>query len=152
MAMDYRTLLKKLEKTLEKIEESPNIASMLHTIVESIVTGLGPEIGITGGRIYEQTNSHYQLVSQTGTPKAPADLTISMDYVPIQKLRHEGQVFMCPTDAGYDPAIESSLDMKCFAAISLGDHDEWLISFSLSEPIEQQHVHYMLTTVYYMAN
>ena len=59
---------------------------------------------------------------------------------------------MCPTDPAYDPAIEAPLGMKCFAAISLGDHDEWLISFSLTEPIEEQHVHYMLTTVYYIAN
>ena len=152
MAIDYRTLLKKLEKTLEKIEESPNIATMLQTIVESMVVGLGPEIGITGGRLYEQTNNHYQLVSQAGTPEAPTDLSISMDYEAIQRLRREGQVFMCPTDAGYDPTIESSLGMRCFAAISLGDHDEWLISFSLIEPIDEQHVHYMLTTVYYMAN
>jgi stage II sporulation SpoE-like protein len=152
MEMDYRALLKKLEKTLERIEESPNIATMLHTIVESMVVGLGPEIGITGGRIYEQTNSHYQIVSQTGTPQAPSDLSISMDYVAIQRLRKDGQVFMCPTDAGYDPEIEASLGMRCFAAISLGDHDEWLISFSLIEPIDEQHVHYMLTTVYYMAN
>jgi len=152
MAIDYRSLLKKLEKTLEKIEESPSIASMLHTIVESIVVGLGPEIGITGGRIYEQTNSHYQIVSQAGNPQAPADLSISMDYEAIQRLRRDGQVFMCPTDSGYDPEIESSLGMRCFAAISLGDHDEWLISFSLIEPIDEQHVHYMLTTVYYMAN
>ncbi|MCI0614358.1 hypothetical protein L0244_15335, partial [bacterium] len=150
--MDYRSLLKKLEKTLEKIEESPSISSMLHTIVESIVVGLGPEIGITGGRLYEQTNSHYQLASQSGTPKVTGDVTISMDYEAIQRLRREGQVFMCPTDPGYDPAIEAPLGMKCFAAISLGDHDEWLISFSLTEPIEEQHVHYMLTTVYYMAN
>ncbi len=152
MAIDYRTLLKKLEKTLEKIEESPSIASMLHTIVESIVVGLGPEIGITGGRLYEQTNSHYQLASQSGTPKVTGDVTISMDYEAIQRLRREGQVFMCPTDPGYDPAIEAPLGMNCFAAISLGDHDEWLISFSLTEPIEEQHVHYMLTTVYYIAN
>jgi hypothetical protein len=152
MALDYRSLLKKLEKTLERIEESPNIATMLHSIVESMVVGLGPEIGITGGRIYEQTNSHYQIVSQTGTPQAPSDLSISMDYEAIQRLRKDGQVFMCPTDSGYDPEIEASLGMRCFAAISLGDHDEWLISFSLIEPIDEQQVNYMLTTVYYMAN
>lgn len=150
--MENRPLLKKLEKTLEKIEESPNIASMLHTIVESIVHELGPALGITGGRIYEQTNSHYQLVSQAGSSNAPADTSISMDYAAIQRLRREGQVFMCPTDAEYDPAIEGPLGLQCFAAISLGDHDEWLISFSLSEPIEEQQVHYMLTTLYYVAN
>jgi serine phosphatase RsbU (regulator of sigma subunit) len=149
--MDSRTLLKKLEKTLEKIEESPNIATMLHTIVESIVQGF-PELGIKGGRIYEQTNSHYQLVSQAGDSHAPPDFSISMDYVPIQKLRHDGQVFMCPTDEGYDPKVEGPLGIECFAAISLGEHDEWFISFSLMDPIDEQNVHYMLTSIYFVAN
>jgi sigma-B regulation protein RsbU (phosphoserine phosphatase) len=149
--MDSRTLLKKLEKTLEKIEESPNIASMLHTIVESIVQGLGPELGIKGGRIYEQTNSHYQLVSQAGDSHVPADLTISMDYTAIQKLRHDGQVFMCPDDEGYDPAIEGPLGMECFAAISLGEHDEWLISFTLTKP-DEQNVNFILVSIYFVAN
>jgi sigma-B regulation protein RsbU (phosphoserine phosphatase) len=149
--MDSRTLLKKLEKTLEKIEESPNIVIMLHTIVESIVNGF-PELGIKGGRIYEQTNSHYQLVSQAGDSHAPEDLTISMDYTAIQKLRQEGQVFMCPDDPGYDRAIEAPLGMECFAAISLGEHDEWFVSFSLMDPIDEQNVHYMLTSIYFVAN
>jgi sigma-B regulation protein RsbU (phosphoserine phosphatase) len=149
--MDSRTLLKKLEKTLEKIEESPNIATMLHTIVESIVQGF-PELGIKGGRIYEQTNSHYQLVSQAGDSHAPPDFSISMDYVAIQKLRHDGQVFMCPTDEGYDPKVEEPLGNECFAAISLGEHDEWFISFSLMDPIDEQNVHYMLTSIYFVAN
>ncbi len=149
--MDSRTLLKKLEKTLEKIEESPNIATMLHTIVESIVQAF-PELGIKGGRIYEQTNSHYQLVSQAGDSHVPPDYSISMDYYAIQKLRSEGQVFMCPTDEGYDPKIEGPLGMECFAAISLGEHDEWFISFSLIEPIDEQNVHYMLTSIYFVAN
>ena len=55
MVMDYRSLLKKLEKTLETIEDAPSIANMLHSIVESIVVGLGPEIGITGGRMNKRT-------------------------------------------------------------------------------------------------
>lgn len=151
-AMDYRSLLKKLERTLETIEESPSIPAMLGSIVESLVQGYGEELGITGGRIYEQTNSHYQLISQAGNSQAPPDTTISMDYAAIQKLRHEGQILLCPSDQDFDPTIEGPLGMHCFAAISLGDNDEWLVSFALREPIDEQHVHYMLTSIYHVAN
>jgi sigma-B regulation protein RsbU (phosphoserine phosphatase) len=125
---------------------------MLASIVESLVQGYGNELGITGGRIYEQTNSHYQLVSQTGDSKAPPNMTISMDYGAIQKLRHEGQVLECPNDPDFDPTIEGPLGKHCFAAISLGENDEWLVSFTLREPIEEQNVHYMLTSIYHVAN
>jgi len=148
--MDYRTLLKKLEKTIEKIESSPAIAVMLRSIVESIVQEYGTELGIIGGRIYEQTNSHYQLVSQAGTSHAPETYSIPMTYPPIQKVREEGQIFM--HEGEYKSVTELPRDTPCFAAISLGDNDEYLISFSLAEPIDEPHIHYSLTIIRHVAN
>ena len=150
--MDYRILVKKLDRTLEKIEESQGTPTMLQLILDSIVQGYGPELGITGGRLYEQTNSHYQLISQVGDSHAPSTYTISMEYVPIQNLRHEGQIFMRNTDPGFDPMIEGPLEISSFAAISVGDNDEYLISFTLMEPIDEEHIHYALTTIRHVAN
>jgi serine phosphatase RsbU (regulator of sigma subunit) len=150
--MDYRTLLTKMEKTLDQIEMSPAISSMLQAIVESILNEYGKDMGIVAGRIYEQTNSHYQLISQVGASNAPSNYTISMEYAPIQVLRSEGQIFMTSTDEGYDPKIEAPLNASTFAAISIGDNDEYIISFSLQEPIDKAHVEYSLTIIRHVAN
>jgi phosphoserine phosphatase RsbU/P len=150
--MEYWTLLKKLEKTVEKIESSPAISSMVQSITESIVQGYGRELGITGGRIYEQTNNHYQLIYQTGDSTAPPNYSISMEYGPIQSLRREGQVFIRSTDPEFDPKIEGPLGINNFAAISIGDNDEYLISFTMKEPIDEKNIHYVLTLVLHVAD
>lgn len=150
--MEYWTLLKKLEKTVEKIESSPAISSMLQSITESIVQGYGRELGITGGRIYEQTNNHYQLIYQTGDSTAPTNYSISMEYAPIQSLRREGQVFIRSTDPEFDPQIEGPLGINNFAAISIGDNDEYIISFTMKEPIDEKNIHYVLTLVLHVAD
>src|SRR5437764_855917 len=104
-AMDYRAILKRLEKTAEKIENSPAISLMVRGILDSIVQELGKEFGISGGRIYEQANSHYQLIYQTGDSHAPENYTISVDYPIIQKLKSQGQTFTRSSDPIFDPAI-----------------------------------------------
>src|SRR5207244_6890672 len=43
-------------------------------------------------------------------------------------------------------------DIPCFAAISLGDNDQHLISFTLMEPIDEPHIHYTLTLIQHVAN
>ncbi len=144
--MDYRTLLKKLEHTIEKIESSPATSVMLRSILVSIVQEYGTELGIVGGRIYEQTNSHYQLVSQIGVSNVPETFSIPMTYPAIQKVREQGQVFM------RESLPELVREGPCFAAISLGDNDEYVISFSLAEPIDEPHVHYSLTLIRHVAN
>lgn len=145
-------MLKKLERILEKIEESQATPTMLQSIMESIVQGYGPEIGITAGRLYEQTNSHYQLISQVGDSHAPESYEISMEYEPIQILRREGQAFVRSTDPEFDAKVEGPLGITSFAAISVGDNDEFVISFTLMEPVKEDHVHYALTTIRHVAN
>lgn len=148
--MDYRALLNKLEKTIEKIESSPAIAVMLRSIVESIVQEYGSELGIIGGRIYEQTNSHYQLVTQAGKSIAPEAYSLPMTYPSIQKVREQGVIFMRETDSQLLPDVIGAA--PCFAAISLGDNDEYLIAFSLTEPIDEPHINYSLTIIRHVAN
>ena len=150
--MDHRKLLLKLEDTLEKIESSPAISSMLQAILTSIIQELGPELGIRGGRVYESSTGKYVLVSQAGDSQAPEDYSISMEYDCVKILRREGQIVATENDPCWDPTIEGPLDVQRFAAISLGDHDEYVISFTLAEPVKEEQVDYLLTVIRHVAN
>jgi sigma-B regulation protein RsbU (phosphoserine phosphatase) len=150
--MDYRTLLRKLEKMIEKIEMSTAISMMIQSILESIVQGFGQELGIIGGRVYEQTNNHYQLISQTGVSSAPQNYSISMEFEHIQQLRREGQIFVRGKECNFETDTVTPEDIPCFAAISLGDNDQHLISFTLKEPIDEPHIHYTLMMIQHVAN
>jgi len=150
--MDPRTLLLKLENTLEKIESSPAISAMLQAILTSIIQELGAELGISGGRIYESVESHYMLTSQAGDSHAPETYMLSMEYQCVQILRKEGQIVARESDPCFDPKIEGPLEVSCFAAIVLGDNDEYLVSFTLTEPIDDAQVQYVLTLIRHVAN
>ena len=150
--MDPRTLLIKLENTLEKIASSPEISAMLQAILTSIIQELGVELGIKGGRVYESTNTHYLLTSQAGESHAPENYELSMGYPCVQLLRKEGQIVARESDECFDPEIEGPLEISCFAAIVLGDNDEYLISFTLSEPIDDVQIQYVLTVIRHVAN
>jgi sigma-B regulation protein RsbU (phosphoserine phosphatase) len=150
--MDYRTLLRKLEKTLEKIEASTVTALMLQAILETIVKEYGEELGIIGGRIYEQTNNHYQLVTQTGISSSPPSFSISMDFPHIQQVRRDGQIFIRGENCNFEADTVTPEKIPCFAAISLGDNDDHLISFTLKEPIDEPHIEYSLMLIRHVAN
>jgi len=150
--MDHRTLLIKLEKTLEKIESSPATSAMLRAILDSIVQELGSELGIKGGRIYESMDSYYMLSSQAGDSHAPENYQLSMEYQCVQILRKDGQIVARESDPCFDPKIEGPLDVTCFAAIVLGDNDEYLVSFTLTEPIDDEKLQYVLTLIRHVAN
>ncbi len=150
--MDHRTLLIKLENTLEKIESSPATTAMLQGILTSIIQELGSELGIRGGRIYESIDSHYMLSSQAGDSQAPEDYRLSMEYECVKILRREGQIVARESDPCFDPKIEGPLAVSCFAAIVLGDNDEYLVSFTLTEPIDEAQVQYVLTLIRHVAN
>jgi serine phosphatase RsbU (regulator of sigma subunit) len=150
--MDHGKLLIKLENTLEKIESSPNISAMVQSILNSIVQELGQELGISGGRVYESTNTHYLLTAQAGDSHAPENFLLSMGYECVQILRREGQIVAKESDPCFDPKIEGPLEISCFAAIVFGDSDEYMISFTLTEPIDEPQVQYVLTLIRHVAN
>ena len=150
--MDNRKLLQKLEQTMEKIEASTVISMMLQAILDSIVGESGPELGIVGGRIYEAANHHYLLMSQCGDSHAPENYSLNMNYECVQLLKREGQLLATPTHPCFDPKIEGDLQVSCFAAVVLGDNDEYLISFTLSEPIDESQLSFSLALIRHVAN
>jgi serine phosphatase RsbU (regulator of sigma subunit) len=150
--MDHRTLLIKLEATLKKIESSPAIGGMLQGILNSIIDELGADLGIRGGRVYEAANSHYLMVAQAGNSHAPENYSISMEYPCVQVLKKDGQILANENHPCFDAEIEGPLGVSRFVAISLGDNDEYVISFTLEEPINESQVEYALTLIRHVAN
>ena len=54
--MDYKSLLTKVERTLETIESAESMRFTVEQIAETIAANFRDELGITGGRIYERND------------------------------------------------------------------------------------------------
>ncbi len=153
--MDYKSLLTKVERTLETIESAESMRLTVEQIAETIATNFRDELGITGGRIYERNDDqgYYELVSRFGKVGDGAlGIAVPKDYRPIELVIENGIVVMDPTDPGVDRALEDRLGARRFAAVSAGDDSAHILSFDVSDALSREDILFSLNLVRYTMN
>lgn len=129
--MDYRSLLKNVEKTLSAIEGGDDIVSTVAAVGEAVVGNFRSELGIVGGRLYQLDESDYVLKRGFGrSRKVLEGLTVPISYEPIRRALDEGVVLADLKDPWVDRELEARLGVTRFAAVSFGD-GAFLLSFDV---------------------
>ena len=154
---DYWSLYRKLEKTIREFESTGDPSRLLATFLGALVTQYRAPLGIVGGRLYQREDSDYVLSttageSAEGTGAAPAGYRIPGTYAVIEKLRERGLVILDRDDPLFDASIEGPLHVSTFAAITVGEDDAWIVSFSLAPDAHREHVLYALNTIRHVIN
>src|SRR5713226_7099411 len=125
-----KSLFRKVEKVIEAIEKSPDVASTIAQTADAIVENFRDDLGVRGGRLYERRDGGYELTRTFGGVRLVAGIFVPDEYPPVQRLIDEGVVVMDLTAPGVDPELERRLDAERFAAIAVGD-DQYILSFSV---------------------
>src|SRR6266851_1585008 len=125
-----KSLFRKVEKTIEAIERSPDVASTIAQTADAIVENFRDDLGVRGGRLYERRDGGYELTRTFGGVRLVTGIFVPDEYPPVQRLVDEGVVVMDLTAPGVDPELERRLDAERFAAIAVGD-DQYILSFSV---------------------
>lgn len=129
--MDYRALLKNVEKTLSAIEGGDDVVSTIAAVGEAVVGNFRNELGIIGGRLYQLEESDYVLKRGFGrSRKVPEGLAVPMSYGPIHRALEEGVVLADLKDPFVDRELEARLGVTRFAAVAFGD-GAFLLSFDV---------------------
>ncbi|MCI0655820.1 MAG: hypothetical protein L0170_01970, partial [Acidobacteria bacterium] len=149
---EHKAWYRKLERTLDTIERSEDMAGMLSDALASIVRDFREELGVIGGRLYRKERGKYVLTHQTGKSRAPLGYKIPIHYHPIKVLRKSGYLLMRESDPGFDRRIEEVVGVRVFAAILVGEHDEYCISFTLKGKIDETRTSYALNTIRHVLN
>ena len=149
---EHKAWYRKLERTLDAIERSQDVSEMLSAALASIVRDFREDLGVVGGRLYVKKGSRYVLKDQTGKSKAPIGYKIPIRYAPIKELLKSGYILMRESDPGFDPRIESVLGVRVFAAILVGERDEYAISFTLKGRVDEVRTAYALNTIRHVIN
>ena len=153
--MDYKNLLRKVEKTLEQIENAETTRFTIEQLAETIAANFREELGITGGRIYERNDDEncYALVGRFGIAKEGAlGIAVPKDYRPIELVIENGVIVMDPSDPGVDPVLEEKLGAKRFVAITAGEDNAHILSFDVSPALSREDILYALNLVRYTIN
>lgn len=126
-----KSLFRKVERTIEAIEKSPDVGSTIAQTASAIVENFREDLGVRGGRLYERRDGGYELTRTFGgVREVPSGIFVPDQYPPVQRLIDDGVVVMDLTAPGVDPEFERRLDVDRFAAIAVGD-DQYILSFSV---------------------
>jgi len=153
--LDYKNLLRKVEKTLEQIESAETTRFTIEQLAETIAANFRDELGITGGRIYERNDDEncYALVGRFGVAKEGVlGIAVPKDYRPIELVIENGVIVMDPNDPGVDPVLEEKLGAKRFVAITAGEDNVHILSFDVSPALSREDILYALNLVRYTIN
>jgi len=152
--MSYRKLFKNLRATMSSIQESNDIYSIIKVIITSLINKeAAEEFGVIGARVYKKADGYYELISKYGNSgKVKIGYKIPMDYAGVTRAIEEGYLFMSPNDPGYDKKLEMPIGLKPFAAIVLGENNEFMISFSLLRSFDKEKIIYFLGTIKHLAD
>lgn len=149
--MDYKRLLTEVSRTLEQIETNDSPVTTVRQLAETIATNFRDELGITGGRIYEEREDDgvYELVARFGeSHHAELGIQVSKNYKPIELALENGIVVMDPTDPGINPILEEKLGARRFCAIAVGDED-YIIAFDVSPELSREDILFSLNLIRY---
>lgn len=136
--MDYRALLRNVEKTLEAIEGTGNVSLTILRVAEGIVHNFRNELGILGGRLYLREDNVYILERGFGRSKrTPAGLAVPASYGPIVRAVEDGIVLMDRSDPSVDAEFEQRLGVTRFAAVSFGE-EKYLLSFDVHPRVREE--------------
>jgi len=126
------SLFRRMERALQTIAQGSTTLDTIREVAQLLVDSFAADLGLSGGRIYSQTNGQYELVATFGdVSKAPVGLKIPRRYAPIEQLRESGCLIMDRSDAVLDQQLEADLGTRQrFAAVAVAD-GAFLLSFDV---------------------
>jgi serine phosphatase RsbU (regulator of sigma subunit) len=129
--MDYRLLLKNVERTLEAIQGGEDALATIVQVGEAIVRNFRNELGILGGRLYVRRENQYVLERGFGrSRRVPTGIAVSAEYGPIRRAEEDGLALADLDDPSVDRELERRLGVSRFAAVSFGE-ERYLLSFDV---------------------
>lgn len=150
--MQHKTLFRKLERTLRKIEGSSDQLATTAEILRRLVDDFRDDLGLVGGRIYARQDDAYVLDREYPAGRARMGFRIPAAYPVIQELATQGYVYRGVDDPDVDREIEAAIGVEVFAAIMVGEDDDQIIAFSLAEGADASQVVHTLNTVRHAIN
>jgi len=150
--VDYKNLFRKIDRNLRTIERSQDVVATLSEILRRLVDDFQDDLGLVGGRIYEKKGTSFVLKREYPAPRAPRDFAIPATYAPIRELVRQGYVYARLGDAGVDQKIESTLGVKRFAAIGIGDTGRQIVAFTIRDDADPTEIGHTLNTIRHAIN
>jgi phosphoserine phosphatase RsbU/P len=146
--MDYKTLLHRIQSVIGELETTATDTSAISEMARTILRHFRDELGMTGARIYERDGDRFELVQRIGDAEGEKlGIHVPVEYFPIEEVLDTGLIVMEPNDPGVDPIVEKRLGVGRFAALTLGDDCERILSFNVAPGVGREEILFSLTLI-----
>lgn len=146
--MDYKTLLPRIQSVIREFESSGNDSSAITAMARTILRHFRKELGMTGARLYEADGDRYELVQRIGDAEdEEIGIFVDVAYPPIAEVLDTGIIVMEPNDPGVDPVLEQHLGAGRFAAFTLGDRCQRILSFNVAPGAGREDILFSLSLI-----
>lgn len=150
--MDYRELMKKVEKLVDAFQRVDDLETMVRRVAEEIIGQFRAELGIFGGRLYRRDGSDYVLRATFGEAKPVSPgLRVPRSYGPLDQCLARGAVYMEPDDPAVDRVLEEDLGVREFAGIEVGDED-YILAFNVDPVASHEDIVFSLQILRHAIN
>ncbi len=145
----YRSFWRKLDTALNAVEGGHDLTASLDGMLRTLLKDFPQELGFVAGRLYEKVDeSRYVLRRWYGdSPPDKLGYAVPITYAAVQELLERGIIIMKETDPGFDHTIEDPLGVTVFAAMTIGRHNQYLLSFSIEGDFNREKTLYLLSAI-----
>lgn len=150
----YRSFWRKLDAGLRLIEAASDLTSTLDTILKTLLADFRQELKFVAGRLYERVDENRYVLRRWHGDHPPDKLgyTVPITYPAVQLLLERGILILRETDAEFDPRIEDPLGVTVFAAMTLGEDNRYIVSFSLEGEFDRERTLYLLSAIQHVVD
>jgi sigma-B regulation protein RsbU (phosphoserine phosphatase) len=145
----YRLFWRKVDAALGAAETSPDLATTLDTILKILLRDFRRELAFVAGRLYEKVDDSRYVLRRWYGDQQPDKLgyAVPITYAAVQMLQERGILIMKESDPGFDRSIEDPLGVSVFAAITIGEDNRFILSFSIEGDFDRERTLYLLSAV-----
>jgi sigma-B regulation protein RsbU (phosphoserine phosphatase) len=145
----YRSFWRKIDGTLDAIRAKRDVKATLDLILTTLLRDYRQDLHLVAGRLYERIeDTSYVLRSWHGEHQPDRlGYKIPITYAAVQALLERGLVVMKESDPEFDRQIEDPLGVSAFAAMTVGDDNRWILSFSIEGEYDRERLLYLLSAV-----
>ncbi|HYV19992.1 MAG TPA: PP2C family protein-serine/threonine phosphatase [Verrucomicrobiae bacterium] len=149
-SLQYRSFWRRLDGTLGTIVAQRDVMSTLDAILKTILRDYRDDLNLVAGRLYEKLDEPERYVLRRWYGESPPDrigYTVPITYQAVALLLERGLLVMKESDPGFDRSIEDPLGVSAFAALTIGEDNRWLLSFSIEGEYDRERLLYLLSAV-----
>ena len=148
-SLQYRSFWRRLDGTLGTIVAQRDVMSTLDAILKTILRDYRDDLNLVAGRLYEKVDEERFVLRRWYGENPPDRLgyTVPITYQAVALLLERGLLVMKENDPGFDPTIEAPLGVSAFAAMTVGEDNRWILSFSIEGEYDRERLLYLLSAV-----